>query len=417
MKTGLWILILALTSWTINDRGMNVAWAGITVSAVSTSTITQSNGQGGYLTTTQVNYSTITTTDTSHSTSTNTACGKDGASWTFCNPTDPAQQKNSEQNNKANNDQGASQSTMLGLAAIAAGVAMVAMGVALMASPPTAPAGAAMMAAGMILIAMGMAALAAASQMNKNANKSGLNGTNLDNLSNPYQSTISTTPSTSSTVDTGSSNVGNGGNTNGIKIDPALTRVGKLDTIFGDMENKTGLSRDALLNGVGSGQNPLDLLANSPAMSGKPGGSSANLQKIMDDTLAKGNLPSGQDVMDKLGLTSADLGGGDGSGAGSAGGADPNRGLASGSANANLDSMFPGAATTPSDGKNNGTAMKVSSEVQAALDKNGITGRSIFEMVHQQYTHKTPMMFGVQKEKNGTSANPYSNLGGEKIEI
>lgn len=61
--------------------------------------------------------------------------------------------------------------------------------------------------------------------------------------------------------------------------------------------------------------------------------------------------------------------------------------------------------------------MKISSEIQAALDKNGITGRSIFEMVHQQYTKKTPLMFGVQKEKNGTSANPYLNLGGEKIEI
>jgi hypothetical protein len=406
MKTGLWILILALTSWSIGgDRGWSTAYAGIQLTPTHTSITTESLANGQIITKTEVQYSTTTTTDVS----TSTSCGKDGASWSFCNPTDPAQQKNSEQNNKANNDQGANQSTMLGMAAIAAGAAMVAAGVAMMASPPTAPAGAALMAAGMVLIAMGMAALAAAAQMNKNANQSGVNGEHLDNLSTPYQSTISSMPSTNTNSEIGNSNVGPGGNTTGIKIDPALTRVGKLDTIFSDMENKTGLNREALLDAVGSGQNPLDVLANSPAMSGKPAGSSANLQKIMDDTLAKGNLPSGQDVMDKLGLTTGDLG------ANSGGGADPNRGLAS--ASPNLDGMFPGPSTTPSDGKNSGTAMKVSSEVQAALDKNGITGRSIFEMVHQQYTRKTPMMFGVQKEKNGTSANPYSNLGGEKIEI
>ena len=403
MKTGLWILILALTSWTIDgDHWMSTAYAGISLSATHTSTSTQVLANGQILTKVDVEYATTTTTETS----TSADCGRNGASWTYCAPSDPTQQKNSEQNNKANNDQGANQSTMLGMAAIAAGAAMVAAGVAMMASPPTAAAGAALVAAGMMLIAMGMAALAAASQKNKNADKSGLNGNNLDNLAGPYQSTISSMPSTSSAPDIGNSNVGNGGSSSGIKIDPALTRTGKLDTIFSDMENKTGLNRDAFVDAVGSGQNPLDVLANSPAMSGKPAGSSANLQKIMDDTMAKGNLPSGQEVMDKLGLTPGDLGSG--------GGADPNRNLAS--ANANLDSLFPSNAP-PTETKSAGTAMKVSSEVQAALDRNGITGRSIFEMVHQQYTRKTPMMFGVQKDKDGTSPNPYTNLGGEKIEI
>lgn len=415
MKLGLWILILALTSWTIDgDHWIATAWADTVVTATSTTTNTITAANGSVITQTIVNYSTTTTTGTSTGapgtstgSTTNTNCSTGGqqyggGQWNWCNRTDPSQQQNTQNDTKDLNNSGADQSTMLGMAAIAAGMAMVAAGMALIPNPPTTAAGVALVAAGMALIASGMAALAAASKMNNNANQANTNAGNLNDL-NPYQSSISS----ASSVDGGTTSLGTGATT-GIKIDPALTRTGKLDTIFGDMENKTGLNRDAMLDAVGSGANPLDVLANSPALSGKPSSSSANLQKMMDDTMAKGNLPSGQEVMDKLGLNAGDLG--------SSGGADMNRNLASANASPNLDALFPGNGA-PGDSKSSGTSMKLSSEVQAALDKNGITSRSIFDMVHSQYNKKAPMMFGVQQQKNGTSANPYSNLSSEKIEI
>jgi hypothetical protein len=415
----LWILILAMTVWSLDsDHWMGVAWADVVTTSTYTTTTTAANGVA--FTQTHYSFTTATTTDnggggTSTGTTTATNCYTGGAQygggqWNLCNRTDPTQQKNTQDDNKNNNNNGADQSSMLGMAAIAAGMAMVAAGMALLPNPPTTPIGVALIAAGMALIAAGMAALAAASQMNKNADKSGVNGQNLDNL-NPYASTISAPSGTDAGTNTSSlgapaaNSLGNGTGT-GIKIDPALTRAGKLDTIFSDMEKKTGLNRDDMLNQIGSGANPLDVLSNSPALAGKPSSSSANLQKMMDDTLAKG-VPNGQEVMDKLGLTSADLPGGSG------GGASANRDLAS----ANIDNLFPGAPdkVTPSGGDTSN--MKLSSEVQAALDKNGITGRTIFEMVHTQYIKKTPLMFGVQKLKDGTAPNPYTNLNGEKVDI
>ncbi|MGZ3657764.1 MAG: hypothetical protein ACXVCS_19570 [Bdellovibrionota bacterium] len=409
-QNGLWILILAMTIWSLDsDHWINSAWA-VTVKT-STWTTTAVDALGHTYIETHYGYTTDTRDTggggTSTGTTTNTNCFTGGAQygggqWNLCNRTDPTQQKNSQNDNQNNNNNGADQSSMLGMAAIAAGMAMVAAGMALLPNPPTTPIGVALIAAGMALIAAGMAALAAASQMNKNADKSGYNGQNLDNL-NPYASTIASP--TSSSTDIGSSGLG-GGNTSGIKIDPALTRSGKLDTIFHDMENKTGLNREDMMKAIGGGANPLDVLANSPALAGKPSSSSANLQKMMDDTLAKG-VPSGQEVMDKLGLTTGDLPGGSG------GGASANRDIAS----ANIDNLFPGAPDKagPSGGDN--PNMKLSSEVQAALDKNGITGRTIFEMVHTQYIKKTPLMFGVQKQKDGTAPNPYMNLSGEKADI
>jgi hypothetical protein len=114
--------------------------------------------------------------------------------------------------------------------------------------------------------------------------------------------------------------------------------------------------------------------------------------------------------MDKLGLKKEDLGGAAGGDVAGGGGVDPNRGLASSSSNPSLDALFP---TTDKPGSqaakltgNNG--MKLSSEIQAALDKNGITSRSLFEMVHSQYQKKTPVMFGVQQKGDGTLTNPFT---------
>ena len=432
-KCAIWTFILAicLNSFT-REEWISIALADyVQIRPTQTRTATRTAANGSLITYPEVMYGTFTvtstltgtrtetglTTNTNTGSSTDTNCHTGGAQygggqWGACTRGSNNNQDNSQEDTKGLNDNGANQSTMLGLAAIAAGMAMVAAGMALLPAPPTTPIGVALIAAGMALIAAGMAALAAASKMNNNANKAGNNAYKMDNL-NPYQSTISN--STSTNAGTGTSTLGDvkkvdvgDGTTSGIKIDPALLRNGKLDGIYGDLEKKTGLNRDEFANAMAGGANPLALLSNSPALRGKASASEGNLQKMMDDTLAKGNPPNADEMMNQLGLTSEDLGvvapGGGGARAPSA------------AAQPNIDSLFPVSGDTKA-GASGGDFMKISPEVQAALDKNGIVhGRTIFEMVHSQYVKKTPLMFGVHERKiNGTADNPY--LGGEKIEF
>ena len=115
--------------------------------------------------------------------------------------------------------------------------------------------------------------------------------------------------------------------------------------------------------------------------------------------------------MDKLGLSPGDLA----QSASTAG--DPNRGLASNNSAVNIDSLFPGRSDPSGASSGDPNNMKLSPEVQAALDKNGITGRTIFQMVHSQYVKKTPLMFGVQQKIDGSSTNPFSALNGDKVEL
>lgn len=447
MKFGLWILILAVTVWSL-DRDMWIvqAIAATTTKTsfntnITTTTSTMTLATGSVITT--VGYNTATITNVSTLTSTSSASGPSsnsnssasndtnchtggaqygGGQWNYCNRGDPVQQRNTQDDTKDMNDKGANQSTMLGMAAIAAGMAMVAAGVALLPNPPTTPIGVALIAAGMALIAAGMAALAAASKMDKNANKAGTNANKLDNIAAPpYKSTISEGKGSDNSLGDDSaivaaSDLGKAdlapGNGSGIKIDPVLLRSGKIDTIFSDMEKKTGLNRDDFINEMNSGGNPLSMLSTSPALSGKPSASEANLQKMMDDTLAKGGLPNGQEVMDKLGLSAEDLGGKD------VGPNDMNRGLASKDNGLNIDALFS-SKDAPAGGPTGGSnSMRLSSDVQAALDRNGITGRSIFEMVHSQYVKKTPLMFGVGANKmDGAKAVSYPGLSGEKLDF
>jgi hypothetical protein len=437
MKFAVWLMLFSISFWTIDkDQWVSQAiGATVTTTSINTNvitnvtTMTAANGvvitATTYTTRTQTGVTVTTNTDgpstnTGTGANTNTLCHTGGAQyqggqWNYCNRDKNNNQDNAQEDTNDLNNNGANKSTQLGMAAIAAGMAMVAAGMALLPNPPTTPAGVALIAAGMALIAAGMAALAAAGKMNNNANKSQFNAGKMDNLTDPYKSTISMDETKKQT---GSSQLGDvkkidlgDGNTSGIKIDPALLRQGKMNDIYGDLEAKTGINRDDFAKAMSSGENPLAMLSSSPALAGNASASEANLQKMMDDTLAKGDLPKGDEVMDQLGLSAGDLGAGGGGG-----------GRAPASPSANIDSLFPGSNTSGSSGGNpvvaDPNAMKMSPEVQAALDKNGITGRTIFEMVHAQYLKKTPLMFGVQERKiDGTAENPYGGLDVERINL
>ena len=114
----------------------------------------------------------------------------------------------------------------------------------------------------------------------------------------------------------------------------------------------------------------------------------------MDKALANNAPLSGQDVMNKLGLTNEDLG------AYGAGGGERKTAAASATdfdslfGKNNLDAAAAAAGMADGAGKDG-----LSKDVQDALDRNGITSRTIFQMVHAQYAKKMPMMFGVKKEQ------------------
>lgn len=354
MKLGIWTLIVALVLWTSSaDICVEDALAaGVSVGDVNIG-----------------------------STSTKTDANK----FTSTMPTPPAPTVTQLQHqNDANklNQQGDNSSTSLGLAAIAAGMAMMAAGAAMMASPPTVAPGMALMAAGIALMMAGMAALAAASNMRKNGQQAGGYANNLG-------------PTAESVKSIGPGNLSNESNGSSIKIDPALARNGgKIGEILNDFENKTGLSRDDLINGLNAGKSPAEILAGSS----KIGKSESELQKMIDSTMANTNPLTGEEVMDRLGLNAQDLAG---EGAYSASGGD--RKINSAAPATDFDSLFgkPGAGDT-----GGGVALgggtkdgSISPEVQAALDRNGISSRSIFEMVRAQYHKKTPLMFGVKREQ------------------
>jgi len=321
---------------------------------------------------------------------------KNGRCYNFESTTEHNDQENTQKDTEDMNDDSGKQSSMLGMMAIAAGAAMVAAGMAMV--PPNIG----LIMAGIALIMAGMAALAAAAAMGKNENKARINDARM--------SAISGAP-----TPVAGSKFGKGTGASGIKIDPSLTRTGKANSIFDDFEKKTGISRDDLAAGLMDGKNPAEILGGN----GKMGMSSSQLQSMMDKASADGTSLGADDVMNKLGLTPEDMamygkntGMGEGLELPSAGGSSrsPNSTAQSNS----FDSMF-GAPKGPEGGSAylGGAGLNLSPDVQAALDRAGITDRSLFQMVNQQYKRKTPMMFGVQPSAPNfsTENNPFSNLG------
>jgi hypothetical protein len=347
-----------------------------------------------------------TGTGTGTSTSTNTNCAESGktyggGSFSHCVKNDT--QENSQTDTKDLNDKGAKQSMMLGMMATAAGAAMVAAGMACSCPGPNGG----LIAAGAALIAAGMMGMQAAGNMASNAGVSDYNDYKMNDITRPDNPTGTTTDPTKP---------------GGIKIDDSFTRTGKSGLVFDDFENKTGIDRDTLANGLQSGRSIADILAESDKA--KKNGFSAD--KIASSL--NGATPLGaDDVMNKLGLTPEELAamanknnsmGEDGALAMGTGGS---RSPASSASNS-LDGLMGGAnapGTLDSASSAAGALGGLSADVQNALDRNGITDLSIFQMVHRKYKTKTPMMFGESARKpSSTADNPFSNLGnGGKIEF
>lgn len=395
MKTLIWTLIISVGLWpaleAINPR-MAHARVPAAVSTTNTSSQTCTDSRGTY------------------------RGFSDSNCYNYDSTTANANQQNTQDDTKDTNDQGAQQSKMLGMMAIAAGMAMIAAGAAMM---PTNPgAGAALMAAGMALLMAGMQALAAAGEMGKNSGISGYRAGNMSNITgiDPVKAGAQ------------GSALANKGNASGIKIDPSLTRTGKASAIFDDFEQKTGMSRDDFVSQLEDGVSPAEMMAGNPKFGGR---SEEDFKNMMANSAANGTMGA-DEAMGQMGLTPEDLaamtknsgmsatgednsyavGGGGAGGSGSGASRKPD----SSYGNPNLDALF--GAPGNKDGAGGAgilgaNGLPLSPDLQAALDRNGITGRSIFQMVSEQYKKKTPMMFGMPLRKpTGTEDNPFSNLGG-----
>lgn len=320
---------------------------------------------------------------------TSSTAGYGGGSLTHCNTTDS--QETSQKDTEKLNDSGSQQSSMMGTMAIGAGMAMIAAGMACSPSPCTG-----LIAAGAALVMAGMQALSAASKMANNSGISGYNAGNLGSISG---------------LDPVKTNLGKNGPGASIKIDPNLTRDGKVGMIFDDFEQKTGISREELAEALAAGKSPSEIMAAAGKF-----GSQDQLDKILADNAAAGSAMTQDELMNKLGLapeymlvaSTAD------ESAYSAASVGASRSPSS--TTNGLDGLL-GAKADPNAGVF-GNKLGLSPDVQAALDRNGITSRSIFQMVSDQYKRKTPMLFGVparQPSSHGVE-NPFANLDG-KVEL
>jgi hypothetical protein len=265
-----------------------------------------------------------------------------------------------------------------------------------------------------------MMGMSAAGQMANNAGISGYNAGQMGNL-NPTVPGV-TTPGTGITTPPGTvgASIDTPGSTSGIQIDDSFTRTGKAGAIFDEFEQKTGIDRDEFAKGLKDGKSVADMLAASKNF----GGSSADkLQGMFDGAQAM----NANDVMDKLGLTPEELAAMAGKGEGEmnlAGASSNGSGAMRNPASTGLDGLLGGLGNTPAAGDGtvglkNGS---LSPDVQAALDRNGITDRTIFQMVRMQYRSKTPMMFGQaeRSRQSATGTNPFADLAspsGGKIEF
>jgi hypothetical protein len=425
MKIMTWLLTLAVTLWPTGYHGFNTnaaygAETGTNSWGVADGASTNNGSASGSATNTSSTGSkTCTDNRTTYQGHTDNNC------YAYDTSASQDNQRNTQNNNKDMNDKSSQQSSMMGMMAIMAGMAMMAAGAAMMANPPTMPAGMALMAAGAMLLAAGMAAMAAAKEMKDNANRSGVNGVNMDNLPT---STISGDP----TKNLGDSK---GGKATGssLTIDPSVVEPGgKSDALVEDFENKTGISRGELIDGLNNGKSPIDMLAASSAMK-KAGVGADKIGSLVADAQSSGNMPNGGELLDKIGMSAEDIAamaaknasmGGDGAlaaGGGGSAGRSPTSTSAPdysfqgagkdgpvGSAGLGAGANFSG---TPGSGH-------LSDSVQNALDRSGITTRSLFQMVHEQYKKKMPMMFGAQERKAAShSDNPFADLSKDKVEL
>ena len=285
-------------------------------------------------------------------------------------------QKEAQQQTKQENEKGAQIAKILGVATVALGTAQIYQGYtqittgrAMQSNPYTAAAGAAMVTQGQIGVATGtittlsgLQGLLAAKKMAANAALAGKNMAQIDSLSKNADDNI--------------------------KIDPSFLKNGDVGKVLDDFEKATGIPRDGLLNALNKGVDPFDLLA----AKGIP-------KSLLDEANTKGHeafANGAKPDLEKYGLSAEKIaegmGIGDLSGGGMMASAKPG--------SSGLDDLL-GGLTKDSDadiqtGGVDPNKIGLNPEVQKALDKAGVTDKTLFQMVSMRYRARTPALFGLK---------------------
>jgi hypothetical protein len=171
-----------------------------------------------------------------------------------------------------------------------------------------------------------------------------------------------------------------------------------LGTLLNTLEKQTGITPSDLAGAVTSGASIPDLLANAP--NSVPGLSADALKNGLDGASGAAADLSSSDILAKAGLTADDLklnkDGLGSSNIASGGGRSP------AGKNSSLGDLLGGGGIAGKTSSQNGDVTgkpKVSADIQSALDKNGISSLTIFQIVHSQYVKQLPIMKGAPKKE------------------
>jgi len=292
-------------------------------------------------------------------------------------PQQNGNQTTAQQDTQKKNKEGEGLAKIAGMLSMAMGGVMIQKGTAQ--TPPNTM----MIMSGALMLVQGLLGLKGAKKAGENANAAGNNaaamGGTYSGLSGLGDSTIGQAQ---------------------FKIDPSLLREGKLGDAMNDVEKNLGIGRDQFAEAAASDANMAKLLADSPG--GKKAGINEGKLSSMLDTASNKlaeNPEAGKALLEKTGFNAAMATYSLGSGASSS--------SLKASKDMNFDDFM--ASLNSKDNLNSpsaGGALNLSPEVQAALDKNGISDKSIFEMVKIQYKKQAPQMFG-QDRQPASATDPF----------
>ncbi len=176
-------------------------------------------------------------------------------------------------------------------------------------------------------------------------------------------------------------------------IDPSLLREGQLGSALDKVEKNLGIPRDTFANQAMNANSAGDLESMIKGGKGVGGISDKKLDDIFSAAAEKlaANPNATKDALAKAGIDLNSYGSGGGVAVASK----------SSARDTSFDDLLKGMNKDDPNAQGTGGILlngEVSSDVQAALNKNGISDKSIFEMVRTQYKKQTPVLFGMDKK-------------------
>lgn len=279
-------------------------------------------------------------------------------------------QNTAQQENTAAQDKGAKDAKKMAMMQAAIGAGLIAAGSAI---PEQS-----LISAGIMMLMQAMMSMNASNKMGQSAN---LSSQYKDDLTKPGTSKFDTA------ANGGSNSIG------AATLDPSELHNGQVGTMIDQFEKASGISANDFAASVAAGKDPFQTLKNS-----KLGLTADQLKKGMSEgqSMLASNPNAAKDMMKKLGI-------GEGKDTATGAAYAETGGAKSGSSSpsrSSLDDFLSGMKN-----KDEGFALKsgfenLSPEVRATLEKNGVTDKSLFQMVNRQYQKNMPMMFGLENKNN-----------------